>query len=912
MIIRGIHIEHWRCIAKLDLDDLPAGIVVLYGPNRTGKSSLVKALRGCLFDFDHDTTRVELKSCLPWNQNGPPRLAVDFETVGRLYRITKVFSRKSDGLTKLEQQDEGQWRVVENSPKEASRRTRELLGADKSTLGLNQLLWLDQGEIHLPDAKELDGSLERQLVGVLGVMVTGQDVGFKQVLEKRYERWFGVAGKHKPTSPVSRWEQEKEARQKRRDELLAKRREIEQAIHDREDCESRLPVLEKEVVAARQELDEREQERERSRERRQQYQQALRDFRAAEQQVQAARKEVEAYANAKARWQEAETQAVRAEAARQAAREERDCRVAEHGKIVAALQAARLAEEQSQPAQEEIQDRRKLFQLAERHARLGEDLARGRQLQQRTEELQKQLQETLVPDKATLEGLRENRQKASKYRAQLHAAELTLTVTLPGCPRFQLRLDNSPDKMESCPSGQQLSWPFRQRARVDLPDIGSIEVNRSQEDMDLERTVAQLANLDKEYRQTILALREQPDDENCLNRLTERWAEHESALDKLSETTSEMQRIAPQGLVALESECSRLESQRHILLERWPELIGWQPCEEEINLWEREYRARSAALQESRKELEGAEKRASHARQNAEKADGECNERAIAARTTAKNHREELQRLGDELTLQAALDQAERVQASAEQRLGEVQLNEAEKSVEQRCQAAQDALKLRQDRLQHLKDEMNRHRGRLEGSEGLHTRLADAEASLREAEEILARERLEAEAHKHLRDLFETCRDRQVQDVMGPIGERALDWVRSLGLSEYGEVRFGDRFLPEGLVLHHSDLEKVHPFQEESYGTGEQLSLLVRLAIGGILAKDEPAVTILDDPLAHADPVKHRRILDIVRMAAEGNPSCAPPAGRLQILIFTCHPERFDYLSGVRQIDLAKLIVREV
>src|SRR5262249_1823816 len=166
MILRGIHVEHWRCIAKLDLDDLPGGIVVLHGPNRTGKSSLVKALRGCLFDYDHDTTRAELKSSLPWNNSGPPRLAVEFETGGRCYRITKVFSKKSDGLTRLEQQGNGgQWHVVEDSAKEASRRVRELLGADKSTLGLNQLLWPDQGTIYLPDAKDLDCTLERQLVG---------------------------------------------------------------------------------------------------------------------------------------------------------------------------------------------------------------------------------------------------------------------------------------------------------------------------------------------------------------------------------------------------------------------------------------------------------------------------------------------------------------------------------------------------------------------------------------------------------------------------------------------------------------------------------------------------------------------------------------------------------------------------
>jgi uncharacterized protein YhaN len=144
---------------------------------------------------------------------------------------------------------------------------------------------------------------------------------------------------------------------------------------------------------------------------------------------------------------------------------------------------------------------------------------------------------------------------------------------------------------------------------------------------------------------------------------------------------------------------------------------------------------------------------------------------------------------------------------------------------------------------------------------------------------------------------------------MEPTGARVLNWVQSLGINEYNGVAFGERFLPDGLLL--SNSEKLHPLSDESYGTGEQLSLLVRLAIGGILAADEPAVAILDDPLAHADADKHRRILDIMRVAAEGNSSWIPPAGRLQMLIFTCHPERFEHLSGVHLIDLTKLIVRE-
>jgi hypothetical protein len=198
----------------------------------------------------------------------------------------------------------------------------------------------------------------------------------------------------------------------------------------------------------------------------------------------------------------------------------------------------------------------------------------------------------------------------------------------------------------------------------------------------------------------------------------------------------------------------------------------------------------------------------------------------------------------------------------------------------------------------------------LRGNEGLHTRLADAEAAVQEAETTLAREKLEAEAHLRLRDLFEECRENQVQQVMGPISLRVLDWAKKIGLDDYREVRFGDKFMPLGIAVQSAGNTKPIEMDEESYGTEEQLSILVRLALGGVLARDEPAVAIFDDPLAHADPVKHRRILDVLRIAAAGGTTWNPPAGKLQIIILTCHPDRFDHLPGARHIDLQRLIER--
>ena len=80
-----------------------------------------------------------------------------------------------------------------------------------------------------------------------------------------------------------------------------------------------------------------------------------------------------------------------------------------------------------------------------------------------------------------------------------------------------------------------------------------------------------------------------------------------------------------------------------------------------------------------------------------------------------------------------------------------------------------------------------------------------------------------------------------------------------------------------------------------SYGEREQLGTLVRLAYGAVLAKDEPQVVILDDPLAHADTFRHRKMLQIIEEAAKKN---------LQIIILTCHPNRFDHLKAAQTFDL--------
>jgi uncharacterized protein YhaN len=145
---------------------------------------------------------------------------------------------------------------------------------------------------------------------------------------------------------------------------------------------------------------------------------------------------------------------------------------------------------------------------------------------------------------------------------------------------------------------------------------------------------------------------------------------------------------------------------------------------------------------------------------------------------------------------------------------------------------------------------------------------------------------------------------------MQPICDRVLGWMRVLDIGNYDRLRFNESFLPERLTSRGEVTE--FEVSEESTGAQEQIGMLVRLALGSLLASPtEPAVAILDDPLTHCDSSRLYRMLGILRRAAEGDANQTPPAGPLQILIFTCHPEWFcDERATVINLEDAEVMTR--
>jgi DNA repair exonuclease SbcCD ATPase subunit len=168
------------------------------------------------------------------------------------------------------------------------------------------------------------------------------------------------------------------------------------------------------------------------------------------------------------------------------------------------------------------------------------------------------------------------------------------------------------------------------------------------------------------------------------------------------------------------------------------------------------------------------------------------------------------------------------------------------------------------------------------GGRGIGDQKADMQGRLELAERRYQRLRAEADAWRLLHDTIDAV-DRARQDALvEPLERRVIPYLRQL----MGDAELGlraDSLQLDRLKRGQTD----EPFRSLSVGTREQLAVLVRLAMGDLLAETqgEAPPLILDDALVYADAVRLARMKTILEAAAE----------RQQIIILTCRKE--DYLG---------------
>jgi uncharacterized protein YhaN len=195
-------------------------------------------------------------------------------------------------------------------------------------------------------------------------------------------------------------------------------------------------------------------------------------------------------------------------------------------------------------------------------------------------------------------------------------------------------------------------------------------------------------------------------------------------------------------------------------------------------------------------------------------------------------------------------------------------------------------------------EQMAREEGRLQeiAADAPYSKLAEVEETIGRLSESIAAEQTRNGAIRLLYETVRQCRDSAVATVLGPVERRASETFRRIAGAALGAIRLDESFLPNHVVA--ESIDATVAMDEISGGEREQVHLAVRLALADSLFDGQRQLVVFDDVLTATDAARLARVLPILEEAAE----------RFQILILTCHAERYRSLSGAEFFDLQEKV----
>ena len=195
MILRSISVEGLGCLADpITLGPFAPGLNILHSPNGTGKSTLFRAV-SLAFLEPHRGKSAEVQALRPWGRRLAPEVGVEFEHASREYRVRKRFL---DGpLVHVETREGANWTSFAQGDN-ADEFLRELLltesdkprSAKRDCWGIAQVLWTTQGDLSLPP---LASTVIDSIRSSVGAQLTAGDAAITRRVTEEYLKFFSPA-----------------------------------------------------------------------------------------------------------------------------------------------------------------------------------------------------------------------------------------------------------------------------------------------------------------------------------------------------------------------------------------------------------------------------------------------------------------------------------------------------------------------------------------------------------------------------------------------------------------------------------------------------------------------------------------------------------------------------------------------
>lgn len=891
MKLRALELEQFRKFAQpVQLSGFTNSLNVLCGPNEFGKSTILAAVRGLLFER-HTSKAEPIKRMQTWRGNAAPRLAMEFEISGGRWRIEKRFLHQP--MACLTAPDGSRF-----DGEAAEEELQHLLGfgaagkqgARPGQLGVWGALWVTQRE--LVQQADLSSDLARATItscldAEVGVL-TGSEKGQALMRAAREQLSRLLDGNGRPRGRYK----EVVAAVAQIDARLSELRERAKRLSDDADAlRQRTGALAKvsDPAAERQEQDALQDARHRK-EAALLYQKRLDAARAA-------------HTLARRHWEDAERERI-ARAARAAAITASDVVLAvavaaaswarssaENAEtaLVACREAVSAAQVRSTASGQVARRQRELVEIVRRAATLAAHqtvVEQAEAAQSDVNGLVARVEATRI-DKDHITAVRKAVRDRDAARSVLEAQATQIEFDLLADVADGVSLDGTALPCECA------TIAVVEDIEIAVAGIGRIHVRpaiRGRKKLLRNATVAE------EHLRAILASADCADPAEA----ERQWTDREHLERDLRDARAELARLVPgDASVGLASGIGALRDHVDVLRRRIEEECTALGLIELPTLAEAIVAARAAeeaeiaaaeALTEARAELDGVNSRRGDAREALARTEAEAN----AARTELERlrkdaHDAEAREPNDALTVRLADAEAQRAKCHAE--LAELERNrplDTPDGMQARIERYEKALTNRQHAVRQLREEIAALRAGItqEGGNGLDEQIAAEERERDALAQELAGCAREARIQSLLLDTLSAAELETKEHYLAPVVRRVTPYLRSLFPG--ADIACDDTLRITGLTREQLGTEE---FDRLSDGTQEQVAVLARLAFAEMLIdQGKPAMVILDDALAYSDGERIERMFDILTQAS----------AKTQILILTCREDLFARLGGHR------------
>ena len=237
------------------------------------------------------------------------------------------------------------------------------------------------------------------------------------------------------------------------------------------------------------------------------------------------------------------------------------------------------------------------------------------------------------------------------------------------------------------------------------------------------------------------------------------------------------------------------------------------------------------------------------------------------------------------LDLACAAEQTERTKLDA---LGAEQLELDEKRLSRSTEKDHEKLKDANDRKIEARTVL-RSSGNQDPESELKQAIADADRQQQRFNQL----NQQAEVRRHLLEKLRAARQATTAALAKPLEDAVSPYLRLIFGGSRAQLQWSDDGSQlEGFRLDRTDKQQgLHSFEKLSHGTREQVALALRLAMAQLLAADHDNCLpiVLDDAFTNADKERIEKLKNLLFQASQKG---------LQIILLSCHPENYNGLSA--------------